>query len=53
MIRSGSAWVYRRYNDDKAIAALEHDALGDQRGLSALPKKDRLPPWEWRGQARR
>ena len=53
MIRSGSAWVYRRYSDDPSLLRLERIARGERRGLWALPEAERIPPWEWRASERR
>jgi endonuclease YncB( thermonuclease family) len=48
MVRSGSAWVYRKYAKDKGLYRLEMEAKGAKRGLWALPEAQRVPPWEWR-----
>lgn len=37
MIRAGAAWLYRRYNNDAALGALEDDAKANKRGLWGLP----------------
>jgi endonuclease YncB( thermonuclease family) len=48
LVRSGAAWVFRRYTDDAALIALERDARAQKRGLWALPEHERIPPWRWR-----
>jgi endonuclease YncB( thermonuclease family) len=48
LVRSGAAWVYRKYSDDPELLALETDARAQQRGLWALPAAERVPPWQWR-----
>lgn len=51
LVRRGAAWVYRRYNRDPSLPALEADARAAGRGLWALPEAQRVPPWEWRASA--
>lgn len=46
MVKSGAAWVYERYNTDKALPALQREAQEQKRGLWADPNP--VPPWEWR-----
>jgi endonuclease YncB( thermonuclease family) len=48
MIRLGAAWVYREYNSDPTLLAVEEEARSTKRGLWALPEVERTPPWEWR-----
>lgn len=48
MVREGAAWVYRAYNRDKSLLAVEADARAQNRGLWALPEADRVAPWDWR-----
>ncbi|MEK6482018.1 thermonuclease family protein [Catalinimonas sp. 4WD22] len=48
MVRTGAAWVYRQYANDKNLYALEEQAKASQKGLWALPKSQQVPPWEWR-----
>lgn len=48
MVRRGAAWVYRQYNRDPSLPALETEARAAGRGLWALPEAQRVPPWEWR-----
>lgn len=45
-IRRGMAWVYRKYNKDKSLVALEGDARQARRGLWADAHP--VPPWEFR-----
>ncbi|EBQ8384615.1 thermonuclease family protein [Salmonella enterica] len=46
MVQSGAAWVYERYNADKALPALQREAQTQKRGLWA--DSNPMPPWEWR-----
>ncbi|ECJ2665928.1 thermonuclease family protein [Salmonella enterica] len=46
MVQSGAAWVYERYNTDKALLALQREAQTQKRGLWADSQP--VPPWEWR-----
>jgi len=48
LVRSGAAWVFRRYSDDPALLALEREARAQKRGLWVLPESERMPPWRWR-----
>lgn len=48
LVRQGAAWVYRQYNRDKSLLALEREAQAAKRGLWSLPEAERMPPWEWR-----
>jgi len=48
LVRSGAAWVFRRYTDDPRLYALEREARSQRRGLWALPPAERVPPWQWR-----
>lgn len=50
MVSSGMAWHYKRYSDDKALAAAERQARTARRGLWA--DRDPTPPWEWRATER-
>ena len=45
-IRRGMAWEYSHFHSNKALIALQHDAMQAPRGLWAL--SDPTPPWEWR-----
>jgi endonuclease YncB( thermonuclease family) len=45
-IRRGMAWVYRQYNRDKSLLALEQEAKNNKRGLWSEPNP--VPPWEYR-----
>jgi endonuclease YncB( thermonuclease family) len=51
MVRQGAAWVYRQYNRDPSLLAVEAEARAAKRGLWALPEAERTPPWEWRRMA--
>lgn len=46
MVQSGAAWVYERYNTDKALPDLQREAQKQKRGLWADSQP--MPPWEWR-----
>ncbi|EKK0352953.1 thermonuclease family protein [Salmonella enterica] len=46
MVQSGAAWVYERYNTDKALPALQRKVQTQKRGLWADSQP--VPPWEWR-----
>lgn len=46
MVQVGAAWVYERYNTDKALPALQREAQTQKRGLWADSQP--VPPWEWR-----
>lgn len=48
LVRQGAAWVYRQYNRDRSLIALEKQARAAKRGLWALPESERMAPWEWR-----
>lgn len=37
MLKAGAAWLYRRFNNDPALSALENDARANKRGLWADP----------------
>ena len=52
IVRQGAAWVFVRYNHDPSLPALEQEARQARRGLWALPEAERVPPWEWRADAR-
>lgn len=48
MVRSGNAWVYRKYLKDRSLLDDERDAKQRKAGLWSLPETERTPPWEWR-----
>jgi micrococcal nuclease len=52
MVRTGNAWVYRKYLRDKSLLDVEADAKKANLGLWGLPEFQRVPPWEWRKQKR-
>jgi endonuclease YncB( thermonuclease family) len=37
MLRDGAAWLYRRFNNNPELSALENDAKANKRGLWANP----------------
>jgi endonuclease YncB( thermonuclease family) len=45
-VRSGYAWVFRRFSADAALLALEAEAKAAQRGIWRERKP--VPPWTWR-----
>ncbi|ECH8185891.1 thermonuclease family protein [Salmonella enterica] len=46
MVQSGAAWVYERYNADRALPDLQREAQAHKRGLWA--DSNPVPPWKWR-----
>ncbi|WP_312958819.1 thermonuclease family protein [Stutzerimonas nitrititolerans] len=48
LVRRGAAWVYRQYNRDRSLLAVEDEARKAKRGLWALPEAERVAPWDWR-----
>ncbi|EHF0280778.1 thermonuclease family protein [Salmonella enterica] len=46
MVQSGAAWVYERYNADRALPELQREAQAHKRGLWA--DSNPVPPWKWR-----
>jgi endonuclease YncB( thermonuclease family) len=53
VVRTGNAWVYRRYVRDQSLFALEQAARDRHAGLWALPEDQRIPPWAYRERERR
>jgi endonuclease YncB( thermonuclease family) len=45
-VRDGHAWVFRRFENDAALIALEAEAKAARRGLWRDPEP--IPPWVWR-----
>ena len=45
-VRHGMAWVYRQYNRDAQLLALEAEAKAARRGLWV--EANPTPPWDWR-----
>jgi endonuclease YncB( thermonuclease family) len=43
-IRKGMAWIYRQYNKDRSLLAIESEAKSAKRGLWSEPNA--IPPWE-------
>ena len=48
MVKAGHARVYIQYAKDKTLFYLEKNAKENQLGLWALPKGERIAPWQWR-----
>lgn len=48
LVADGAAWVYRQYNRDASLLAVEAEARAARRGLWALSETERQAPWEWR-----
>lgn len=48
LVSLGAAWVYRQYNRDKSLLAVEAEARAARRGMWSLPEADLVPPWQWR-----
>ena len=48
MVKSGHAWVYRRYADAPAYCAYEKAARDLRRGLWQPAADPAIAPWEWR-----
>lgn len=48
MIQEGMAWVYRQYVEDNSLLMDEKKAQDSKIGIWSLPKKDQVPPWDWR-----
>lgn len=48
LVRTGAAWVYRRYAKSPELFQLEDQARAAEQGLWSLPEAERIPPWEWR-----
>ena len=48
LVADGHAWVYERYNQDRAYLDAQQRARRNGRGLWARP--DPVPPWKWRRQ---
>lgn len=48
MVRTGHAWVYRKYMKDESLLEDENIARQNKLGLWGLPESQRLPPWQWR-----
>ena len=53
VVRTGNAWVYRRYVRDQSLFTLEQAARDRHAGLWALPGEQRIPPWVFRAHERR
>jgi len=46
LIEDGLAWHYKKYSEDKKLAALEKEVQRKRVGL--WQSKNPIPPWEWR-----
>lgn len=46
MVRTGHAWVYRRYTESPALLRYEAEAQSQRKGLWSEP--DPVEPWKWR-----
>lgn len=53
LLRSGAAWVYRRYARESDYCAFEQEARALELGLWGLPTIPPVAPWEWRQRERR
>jgi len=53
MVRTGHAWVYRRYMKDKSLIDDEQYARSHKLGLWSLPADQRVEPWKWRKSKKR
>jgi endonuclease YncB( thermonuclease family) len=52
IVKRGAAWFYAEFAHGPTLYDVEQDARKAQRGLWALPLKDRIEPWEWRKRKR-
>lgn len=52
LLLRGAAWCYTRRSKSADVCAPEREARQAGRGLWALAKEQRIPPWEWRRQHR-
>ncbi len=52
MMSRGMAWFDSEYAIEPLLFQLENEARDAKRGLWALPKETRVPPWEWRKEQR-
>jgi endonuclease YncB( thermonuclease family) len=46
MLRAGMAWHYKKYDQNRRLAAVEEEAKSAKVGLWRDPNS--IPPWEWR-----
>lgn len=53
IVRRGGAWFYAEFARGKTLYDVEQEARNAQRGLWALPLKDRVEPWFWRENKRK
>lgn len=52
MVYEGNAWVYTHYARRPDLINAEEIARSRKAGLWSLHEKERIPPWQWRAQAR-
>lgn len=52
MMGRGMGWFDSEYAVEPFLFQLETEARDGKRGLWALPKEKRVPPWEWRKEQR-
>jgi endonuclease YncB( thermonuclease family) len=52
MVQRGMAWFDSQSAPDDLLHAYEDAARDARLGLWALPKEQRIPPWEWRSEQR-
>jgi endonuclease YncB( thermonuclease family) len=52
LVRRGAAYFYDEYASDDFLYQIEKEARAAQRGVWALPPKDRIPPQIWRKERR-
>jgi endonuclease YncB( thermonuclease family) len=53
LLKSGAAWVYRRYAREPDYCAFEQEARALEHGLWGLPTIPSVAPWEWRQREKR
>ncbi len=52
MVKRGGAWFYSEFARNDELYDVEQEARSAERGLWALPRKDRIEPWVWRERRR-
>jgi endonuclease YncB( thermonuclease family) len=52
MVRRGAGYFYDEYSNSDYLYGVENDARDHNRGVWALPVKDRVPPAQWRKEHR-
>jgi endonuclease YncB( thermonuclease family) len=53
LVAGGHVWVNRKFAKDPSLLALEDRAREKRQGMWALPKRDLVPPWDYRRERRR